>query len=165
MARREGRGAKIAVAALFLLGLGLLVRAIVTAQTLPQGPEPVAWDRVACARCRMLVSDPRFAAQLQTSDGRTLFFDDPGCLLTYVHSERLERPLPDAEQPAIHAVYFHHVDAERWLSRDEVAFAPVEHTPMGYGLGAREIGAAGTISWESALAHALARSADREGGS
>ena len=28
------------------------------------GPQPIAYDREACSHCRMLISEPRFAAQL-----------------------------------------------------------------------------------------------------
>src|SRR5690606_20502637 len=35
----------------------------------PEGPVDVAWDHDVCAECRMHVGDPRFAAQLHTTDG------------------------------------------------------------------------------------------------
>ena len=44
----------------------------------PAGPVEPAWDSDHCAHCHMAVSDPHFAAQIQTADGRVLFFDDPG---------------------------------------------------------------------------------------
>ena len=125
-----------------LLGLALLALRLVGVRGLPDGPEPIAWDRVACAHCRMLVSDPRFAAQLQTRSGQVLDFDDPGCLLLYVHENA----------PEIHAAYFHHVSEDRWLSRQQVAFTPGANTPMDYGLAARDRGGSGALSWEEATA-------------
>jgi len=85
-----------------------------------------AWDRVACARCHMLVSDPAFAAQLHTPAGEVLFFDDPGCLLL----QRAEAPDPEAR------AFFHDSRGARWLSEAEVGFVPVDETPMGHGLAA-----------------------------
>ena len=70
-----------------------------------EGPEPIAFDRESCAHCRMLISDPAFAAQLQTEDGQVFDFDDPGCLMRF----REERA------PRVRAVWFHHVREDRWL--------------------------------------------------
>ena len=52
--------------------------------TLPQGPVPVVWDGEVCGHCKMHVGDPRFAAQLQTTAGDVLNFDDPGCLFEHL---------------------------------------------------------------------------------
>jgi copper chaperone NosL len=96
----------------------------------PEGPSPVAWDRVPCAHCHMLVSDPRFAAQLQLQDGEVLQFDDPGCLLL----TRAELTKP------VRAAWFHDSEGEGWLSEREVAFVRGATTPMGYGLAAVRAG-------------------------
>jgi copper chaperone NosL len=124
---------------LVVVGLGFTVA---WTERSPEGPMQVVWDRESCAHCRMHVGEPGFAAQLQTKDGRVLFFDDPGCLLRY-----------EAEaHPEVHAVYFHHVSEERWLPRERTAFLRADPTPMGYGLGAVEAGTSGSISFEAALA-------------
>ena len=85
-----------------------------------------AWDRVACARCHMLVSDPAFAAQLHTPAGEVLFFDDPGCLLLH----RAEARDPEAR------AFFHDSRGAHWLSEAEVGFVAVDETPMDHGLAA-----------------------------
>jgi copper chaperone NosL len=92
----------------------------------PGGPVEPAWDRVACARCHMLLSDPAFAAQLHSAGGEVVFFDDPGCLLLY----RADAPDPQAR------AWFHDSTSDRWLSDAEVGFVPVDETPMGHGLAA-----------------------------
>jgi copper chaperone NosL len=127
-----------------------LAGTFVLAQRAPRGPVSVAWDQVACARCRMLVSDPRFAAQLHTRSDDVLFFDDPGCLLLWDH----EHP------QRARAVYFHHLDEERWVEGDAAVFVPASPTPMGYGLGVREKPAPG-LDREAALHAALERDAIR----
>jgi len=141
------------VGALVVLAAGaLLLRALWEAQALPTGPVPVPWDRAACARCRMLVSDPSFAAQVQLASGDVLYFDDPGDLLLHLDENEVET----------HAVWLHHVDEDRWIPRERVAFVERSPTPMGFGLGAVAKGAAeDTLSWEEALAHARAREAGR----
>ena len=146
MARSAARGAALAG-----LGLALLVWALLRAQALPSGPEPVAWDREPCARCRMLIGQPGFAAQLQTRDGRVLFFDDPGCLLLY-RSER---------DPELHAAWFHHRAEERWIPLERVAFVPVPSSPMGYDLAAVDTGG-GTLSYDEALARSAGLEAGRQ---
>ena len=107
-----------------------------------EGPVPIAFDRTPCAHCRMVVSDPAFAAQLQTSDGEVFDFDDPGCLLRF----REERA------PEVRALFFHHLREDRWIPGGSVAFVRAERTPMGYGLGAVEAGEPDAISLEEAEA-------------
>ena len=45
----------------------------------------------ACAECRMIISDSRFAAALVTSTGRTITFDSIDCLLEYLAEHEGER--------------------------------------------------------------------------
>ena len=108
----------------------------------PEGPQPIAWDREPCAHCRMLISDPHFAAQLHTADGTVESFDDPGCLFARVAARR----------PAVRALWFHHVRDDRWLSGDAVAFERVSPTPMDFGLGAVDAGTPGALTLEEARA-------------
>ena len=145
------RGVSQVVVAVAAAAFGALVWGVLEAQSPPDGPQPIAWDRVACARCRMLVGDPAFSAQLQIRDGRTLDFDDPGCLLLYV----------DEERPDVHAIWFHHHGEERWIPRREAGFVRVSDSPMGYGLAAVDGSAAEVLSYEEALEHAEKRDAAR----
>lgn len=140
--------AALAVAAGVAGGVAVLVA---RSGTPPEGPVEVAWDRHACARCGMLVSEPSFAAQLHTADGAVHYFDDPGCLLLW----------RAAHDPEVHATWFHHVDEERWLSGAAVGFVEASPTPMGYGLGAVEAGRSGALSPAEALERARRR--DRRG--
>ncbi|MBZ4414999.1 hypothetical protein [Myxococcus sp. RHSTA-1-4] len=131
-------------------GLGL---ALAWTERLPEGPVPVAWDREACAHCRMHVGEPAFAAQLQLADGRVLNFDDPGCLLRYEAEAR----------PAVHAAWFRHVREDRWIPGARVAFVQVSPTPMGYGVGAVEAGAPGARAPAEVLAGMTGMREGREG--
>ena len=145
---RASAARRLARAALAALAAGWLVAAVTCAPA--EGPVPVPLDRVSCARCGMLVSDLAFAGELQTRGGEVLFYDDPGCLL--LHAEE--------RAPDVAALWFHAHDAERWLSAEEVSFAPIDPTPMGYGLAARARGE-GTLDRTAALAFARAREAAR----
>lgn len=120
--------------------VGVVGYVVVAKGDLPDGPTELVWDKTACAECQMHVGEPAFAAQVQTVDGQTLAFDDPGCLL---------RALPELEA-RIHATWFHHLHEPRWLPASAVAFVAVEPTPMGYGLGAVDPGTPESFSLEEA---------------
>jgi hypothetical protein len=127
MPRERGGLHRIAV----LLACGALVLGLWRLVSPPSGPVEPAWDRVACARCHMLVSDPRFAVQLHTHAGEVLFYDDPGCALL----ARAEA----GKAPA--ALYFHDFEGASWLAERDVRFVPVPETPMGHGFAALAAGA------------------------
>jgi copper chaperone NosL len=129
---------------------GLFLAFALAACGLPEGPQPIAWDREPCAHCRMLIGDPAFAAQLQLADGAVESFDDPGCLLARL----------DARPAAVHALWFHHLREERWLPGDGVAFVRVAQTPMDSGLGAVDVGTQGAIPLEAARTELRARRGD-----
>ena len=139
---------------LAVLVAGLGIGALARAQPLPSGPEPIAWDREACAHCRMQVGEPRFAAQLQTEEGRTLNFDDVGCLLKFL----------EAEHPRVHATYVHHFQQDRWLPLQGAGFIEVGRTPMGYDLGAVDADAPGAHDLPWARAHVGVAEAVRNAG-
>lgn len=89
-------------------------------------PRPATLDprHDACRSCRMTVSDPRFAAQVVAPGDEPLFFDDIGCLATYL---REEAPLPPG---AIAYVADHRTRA--WVPASRATFTRVVRleTPM-----------------------------------
>jgi copper chaperone NosL len=118
------RRAPLGLAAAVLAGLAVALL-LWRAAAPPAGPVEPAWDRVACARCRMLVGEPAFAAQLHTPAGEVLHFDDPGCLL--LHREA---------SGAAGAAWFHDSRGPGWLPEAEARFVAAERTPMGHGFAA-----------------------------
>jgi copper chaperone NosL len=146
---RRSIGLLVAVAAAGALVVALVALAVARSGGVPDGPQPVVWNREPCGHCRMLVGEPGFAAQLITSDGTVVAFDDPGCLLRFL----------DERRPAVHRLWFHRHDGDGWLGPDEVAFRREAQTPMGYGLAAVERGAPGALDLEAARAWVRARDA------
>ena len=121
-------------------GVAFVAVNVLASATLPDGPAEVVWDRDVCAHCRMHVGEPAFAAQLQTTDGQVLMFDDPGCAALFLRENEVD----------VHALYFrHHVD-DRWVPVASAAFVAVAQTPMGFGYGAVDAGTAGAIPWAEA---------------
>lgn len=89
----------------------------------------------------MMISDHRYAAQLQTEEGEVLDFDDPGCLMTYVAHN----------YPRVHATYFRHSRQNRWLDYRTSAFLRSADSPMGRGYEAVDPGTPGSISFDQAV--------------
>ena len=125
---------------LLLVVIAGAVVAVRASERLPDAPEPIAWDREACAHCHMHVGEPGFAAQAVDADRRVYNFDDPGCLLAWLAA----RKAPPAR------VWFHHSTEDRWLPLDRVAFVRGAHSPMGSGLAAVDRGTPGAISAQEA---------------
>jgi hypothetical protein len=120
---------------LVVLGLlGALVTVVIVVvrggTAIPDEVQPIVWHRQACAHCGMLVGEPRHAAQLITSDGDVLAFDDPGCALRYL----------DERRPRVHRLWFH--GEREWIPADHARFTVGGRTPMGSGLVAVEDGGA-----------------------
>jgi hypothetical protein len=145
-----------------ILLLGVVLAVVASAVTftllasgnLPDGPVAVVWDKAACAACGMHVGEPPFAAQLTTKDGKTLVFDDPGCLFLHLEENALE----------LHAVWFRDHKADQWHHKDKVAFVPLAVTPMGFGLGAVAAGTPGAIGYDEARRRCLEHTGGHGGG-
>lgn len=140
----------LALWALALVGvIAVVAVALQHASSSAEGPRPIAWGEEACAHCRMLISDPRYAAQIVTRDGAAASFDDPGCLFAALATF--------AEPPL--ATYFRHGSEDRWLAEHEVAFVRGGPTPMGFDLVAVDVGTPGSLT----LAEAARRLGERRG--
>lgn len=94
-----------------------------------EGPPGIHYDRDACARCGMIISEARFASGYVDAQGETVAFDDLGELLAAV-----------AGDPALAAAaYVHDAQDGRWLRASDAVFVkllPALTTPMGSGYAA-----------------------------
>jgi copper chaperone NosL len=91
-------------------------------------PPVVRWGEEACAGCRMIISDDRFAAALVTAKGDELAFDDIGCLIQHEAGQ----PRPDA------GYWVRDFTGHGWLKAPEATFVHAKSvsSPMGHGLAA-----------------------------
>ena len=126
---------------------GAVTWSVLASNKLPDGPADVVYDKAACAACGMHVGEPPFAAQLIDQSGRLHAFDDPGCLFLFV----------EEHHPAVHGIWFRHHTEQRWIPADKVAFAPVDKTPMGFGIAAVDMGTPGAIDHDEARRRCLQR--------
>ena len=110
-----------------------LYRAVLlwTAACAPSGPPPPAdLDPAndACRFCRMAVSDPRSAAQIAAPSEEPTFFDDIGCLKSYLEQN------PSLPPGAVAYVSDHRSGV--WVPAGSALYvrSPSVETPMGSGL-------------------------------
>ena len=115
------------------------------------GPVEVKWDRDACVRCNMVLSDRRHSAQVRftPADGKpsqVRKFDDFGCAVLWLD----QQPWRDA--PGVELWVNAHDDGA-WIDARSAHFRPGMLTPMQYGLGAQRQAGAGTLDFTQARAH------------
>lgn len=120
------------------------------------GPPELLYGVEECDRCRMILSEPRYAAAAQAPDGAELAFDDLGCLVRSLDPQAAEG----------WRAWVHDHSTGEWLTAGEAVYveSPDLPTPMGYGLAAfarrseaerfgREHQGA-LLSWQQVLARA-----------
>jgi len=115
------------------------------------GPVEVRWDRDTCARCNMVLSDRRHAAQVRYAPGdgapgQVKKFDDLGCALLWLDQQ------PWRERPGVEIWVADHRDG-RWLDARSAHYITGRLTPMQYGLGAQAEPAPGALDLAQARAH------------
>lgn len=100
-----------------------LVGALACAATAPE-PQVLDTRNEACASCRMSVSDARFAAQVVAPGELPRFFDDLGCLASFLKAGK-------AKGRAVAFVADHRTKA--WVRADHAVYTRVPGlaTPMG----------------------------------
>jgi copper chaperone NosL len=150
----------ILAAGLMLTPLASLLAACGKASGWPEGMVEIKWDRDTCARCNMVISDRRFAAQIRGGEeDRAFKFDDIGCLVFWIRDKAAAHPwmatpairmwVADAtgrpDQPA------------RWLDPRSAQFLPGRISPMGYNFAAVAGAEAGSIDFAALREQLLAR--------
>jgi copper chaperone NosL len=97
-------------------------------------PQPARLDskQDACASCRMMVSDARFASQVVAPFEEPRFFDDLGCLARYLQTAGT---LPDGA-----VIYVADHATRAWVRADAAVFTEVQGiaAPMGSHVIAHE---------------------------
>ena len=112
--------------AVFAIGFTAALAAGGCAGGVPDGPPAIRYGEAACEACRMLVSEPRFAAAARASDGEPLVFDSIGCLLRY----------EQARAVVVRHRWVHDYETGQWVDAAEAWFVHSRDlmTPMGDGV-------------------------------
>ena len=113
------------------LAIGLAVAAVAAACGGPAGPAPLDTRNEACAFCRMAVSDAGFASQLVAPGELPRFFDDLGCLASY---------LKGGQVPAGALAFVADHRTKAWVPASRAVYTRVPGlaTPMGSHVIAHE---------------------------
>ena len=117
------------------------------------GPKAVKWDRDACERCRMVLSDRKHSAQVRVSangeKSEVFLFDDIGCALIWLE----DKPFRDASDTEIWVNDWRNGD---WIDARKASYVRGQITPMEYGLGAQPGPAPDGIDFKQARDHIFA---------
>jgi hypothetical protein len=121
---------------LFLPLPGLLTAACAPRGHWPEGMAEIKWDRDTCARCAMVISDRRFAAELRGGEKGTAFkFDDIGCLVFWLRDKAAQHPWMN--EPATRLWVAEAAgQGERWLDARGARYQAGRTSPMAYNFAA-----------------------------
>jgi len=116
------------------------------------GPEPIAYDRDNCERCQMLISDPRYAAEVRLPGERHVHkFDDLGDALAWL-GERQPIPSPTSASASASAarpeIWVRDADRDEWLDARAARYSHEAKTPMGFGFAAHAKPGPGRVDLE-----------------
>lgn len=116
------------------------------------GPVEVGWDDATCERCRMVLSDRHYAAQVRArdSDGssRVFLFDDIGCAVVWLQDK------PWRDHPATE-IWVNDWRSGAWIDARTAHYLRGQDTPMQYGLGAQAEPIQQSLDFAAAKAHIL----------
>ncbi len=125
--------------------------------TWPEGMAEIKWDRDTCTRCSMVISDPRFAAQLRGGPkNQAMSFDDIGCMVFWQRDQAAKYPWMNE---AATRLWVADADAlgDQWLDPREAHYLPGRLSPMGYNFAAVVQASAGSVRYEDLRRDVLAR--------
>lgn len=104
---------------------------------LPEGLVEIKWDRDTCVRCNMVISDPRFAAQLRGGDKNTAFkFDDIGCLVFWLRDKAAQYPWMAEPATRMWVADSTDMSGATWLDARQAHYLGGRLSPMGYNFAA-----------------------------
>ncbi len=123
----------------------------------PEGMVEIKWDRDTCARCSMVISDRRFAAELRGGPKNEAFkFDDVGCLVFWLRDKA--KDFPWLLEPATRiwvADYSGRPESPTWLDARSAHYAGGKHSPMAYGYAAYSLPQAGSLDFGGLREHVV----------
>ncbi len=102
-------------------------------------PLPIKLNFTNDTQCKMLIKKEENSAQAIAPDGRTWFFDDPGCLVLWLQGKAFKESAK---------LWVHTLDTNRWIDAKTAYYGITDHTEMHYGFGAREHSTDTTINYD-----------------
>ena len=116
------------------------------------GPAEVKWDRDNCQRCKMMLSDRQYAAEVRymASDKQSQVykFDDLGCAVIWLQDKSWRND-------ATTEIWVTDQNTGKWLDARKAYYSKDRVTPMGYGLGAQADRGSNAMDFAAAQQHIL----------
>jgi nitrous oxide reductase accessory protein NosL len=114
------------------------------------GPAEVKWDRDSCERCRMVLSDHFYSAQIrggaEEQKVKVYKFDDIGCAVLWLEQQSWQSD-PRTE------IWVNDYQTGEWIDARKAYYVKGRITPMAYGLGAQLEQTEGALNYVDAIAH------------
>jgi nitrous oxide reductase accessory protein NosL len=95
----------------------------------PNSPDKMHWDRDMCERCKMVVSERKYAVEAKDKNGKSYKFDDIGCLVLWL----------DEEHPELKGklkIWITDAKSGKWIDAKSAIYTDDAITPMAYGISA-----------------------------
>jgi hypothetical protein len=142
----------------FVAGAGPALWALNARPDQENGPPRIDYGHNRCAKCGMVIGDPRFASAVRDNDG-TLLYDDIGCMLEH----RAGRLASGAARAFVHDTTTLEwlPAANAWYVRSRLIRTPMNHFVAAFAdpvAARRDVPTATPLAWDTAL-----RGAAREG--
>jgi nitrous oxide reductase accessory protein NosL len=124
----------------------------------PAGMEPIKWDRDTCVRCNMVISDPRFAAEMRGGEKDVVFkFDDVGCLVFWLRDKAAQHPWMAEPATRLWVADANDASGKTWLDARRARYRGGRLSPMGYNFAAVGDAASDGLTFEEMRARVLAK--------
>ncbi len=104
-----------------------------------KNPLRIVLNKTNDTQCAMLIKSEENAAEVVAPDGRTWFFDDPGCMVLWLK----DKPFRDQAK-----LWVHTIDTKAWLDARKAHYGVTDHSEMHYGFGARAKATPKSIDFE-----------------
>lgn len=119
------------------------------------GPVDVKWDRDACDRCQMMLSDRKFSAQIrvfpQGKRSKVFRFDDIGCATLWLDSQKSKGQSWQSDKKT--QIWVTDYKTGEWLDAKTAWYVKDQISPMNYGLGAISSKQVDTLDFDQAKKH------------
>ncbi len=109
-----------------------------------QSPREINFERDECQHCLMGLAEKNYSAQSVNIHGEVIWFDDLGCLISYMDSSDWEKFGGDEA-----VSYIADSQTGEWLNVNDAWFTFGDHTPMGYGYSAHKIKTDSSYNFET----------------
>lgn len=116
------------------------------------GPVDIKYGREAGEYCGMIISDPRFAAEIRKGKGEEILkFDDIGDAIHWLK----DAPWKETKETEF---WVRDMDTgKKWLDARSVQYLSGQHSPMEYGFGAIEAARDGSMTFGEMRKSVIAR--------